>query len=89
MQFQVVKPNIILLLRERKNRSRRAAARRSYRSSFISSGRARRTASARRSPSADGIVAAPISPYGWSKLMTEIMLRDAGTAHGLSHVMGA
>ena len=25
----------------------------------------------------------PISPYGWSKLMTEIMLRDAGTADGL------
>jgi UDP-glucose 4-epimerase len=29
----------------------------------------------------------PISPYGWSKLMTEIMLRDAGNAHGLSHVI--
>jgi UDP-glucose 4-epimerase len=29
----------------------------------------------------------PISPYGWSKLMTEIMLRDAGTAHGLQHVI--
>ena len=29
----------------------------------------------------------PISPYGWSKLMTEIMLRDAGTAHGLKHVI--
>jgi UDP-glucose 4-epimerase len=26
----------------------------------------------------------PISPYGWSKLMTEIMLRDAGT--DLHHV---
>ena len=30
---------------------------------------------------------APISPYGWSKLMTEIMLRDAGIAHGLRHVI--
>jgi UDP-glucose 4-epimerase len=30
---------------------------------------------------------APISPYGWSKLMTEIMLRDAGTAHDLNHVI--
>jgi UDP-glucose 4-epimerase len=30
---------------------------------------------------------APISPYGWSKLMTEIMLRDAGTAHNLHHVI--
>ena len=29
----------------------------------------------------------PISPYGWSKLMTEIMLRDASRAHGLSHVI--
>jgi UDP-glucose 4-epimerase len=29
----------------------------------------------------------PISPYGWSKLMTEIMLRDAGSAHGLSYVI--
>jgi UDP-glucose 4-epimerase len=29
----------------------------------------------------------PISPYGWSKLMTEIMLRDAGIAHGLAHVI--
>jgi UDP-glucose 4-epimerase len=29
----------------------------------------------------------PISPYGWSKLMTEIMLRDAGTAYGLQHVI--
>jgi UDP-glucose 4-epimerase len=29
----------------------------------------------------------PISPYGWSKLMTEIMLRDASHAHGLAHVI--
>jgi UDP-glucose 4-epimerase len=29
----------------------------------------------------------PMSPYGWSKLMTEIMLRDAGTAHGLRYVI--
>jgi UDP-glucose 4-epimerase len=29
----------------------------------------------------------PISPYGWSKLMTEQMLRDAGAAHGLQHVI--
>src|ERR1041384_819475 len=26
----------------------------------------------------------PMSPYGSSKLMTEIMLRDAGVAHGLN-----
>jgi UDP-glucose 4-epimerase len=29
----------------------------------------------------------PISPYGWSKLMTEIMLRDATSAYGLQHVI--
>jgi UDP-glucose 4-epimerase len=29
----------------------------------------------------------PISPYGWSKLMTEIMLRDASHAHGMGHVI--
>jgi UDP-glucose 4-epimerase len=29
----------------------------------------------------------PISPYGWSKLMTEIMLRDASRAHDLAHVI--
>jgi UDP-glucose 4-epimerase len=29
----------------------------------------------------------PTSPYGSSKLMTEIMLRDAGTAHGLRYVI--
>lgn len=30
---------------------------------------------------------APMSPYAASKLMTETMLRDAGAAHGLSHVI--
>ena len=29
----------------------------------------------------------PISPYGWSKLMSEIMLRDAGRALGLNYVI--
>jgi UDP-glucose 4-epimerase len=29
----------------------------------------------------------PISPYGWSKLMTEIMLRDASHAHRMGHVI--
>jgi UDP-glucose 4-epimerase len=28
----------------------------------------------------------PISPYGWSKLMSEVMLRDAARAHELSYV---
>jgi UDP-glucose 4-epimerase len=30
---------------------------------------------------------APMSPYGSSKLMTEIMLRDAGIAHSLDYVI--
>jgi UDP-glucose 4-epimerase len=29
----------------------------------------------------------PTSPYGSSKLMSKIMLRDAGNAHGLRHVI--
>ncbi|HEY6256729.1 MAG TPA: UDP-glucose 4-epimerase GalE [Xanthobacteraceae bacterium] len=29
----------------------------------------------------------PMSPYGSSKLMTEIMLRDAGAAHGLGYLV--
>jgi UDP-glucose 4-epimerase len=29
----------------------------------------------------------PISPYGWSKLMTEIMLRDVGRAQGLRYAI--
>jgi UDP-glucose 4-epimerase len=39
-----------------------------------------------RMPIAEDDPTVPASPYGWSKLMTEIMLRDASTAHGLSHV---
>ncbi|WP_181707991.1 UDP-glucose 4-epimerase GalE [Chthonobacter rhizosphaerae] len=30
---------------------------------------------------------APVSPYGWSKLMTEIMLRDTAAAHGLRYAV--
>ena len=29
----------------------------------------------------------PVSPYGWSKLMSEVMLRDAGHAHGLRYTI--
>ena len=39
-----------------------------------------------RVPIAEDDPTMPLSPYGWSKLMTEIMLRDACTAHGLRHV---
>ena len=38
------------------------------------------------SPTGEDSPTLPISPYGWSKLMTEIMLRDAARAHGLRHV---
>jgi UDP-glucose 4-epimerase len=38
-------------------------------------------------PVREGAPTLPISPYGWSKLMTEIMLRDASAAHGLQHVI--
>ncbi len=38
-------------------------------------------------PVTENAPAQPISPYGWSKLMSEIMLGDAGRAHGLGHVI--
>jgi UDP-glucose 4-epimerase len=40
-----------------------------------------------RVPVAEDAPALPISPYGWSKLMTEVMLRDVAAAHGLGHVI--
>src|SRR5215475_14601604 len=40
-----------------------------------------------RVPVAEGTQLAPMSPYGSSKLMTEIMLRDAAAAHGLKYVV--
>lgn len=38
-------------------------------------------------PVAEDAPTLPMSPYGWSKLMTEIMLRDASCAHGMGHVI--
>jgi UDP-glucose 4-epimerase len=38
-------------------------------------------------PVAEDDPVAPMSPYGSSKLMTEIMLRDAGAAYGLPYVI--
>ncbi len=40
-----------------------------------------------RTPVVEDDITIPISPYGSSKLMTEIMLRDAAAAHGLSYVV--
>jgi UDP-glucose 4-epimerase len=39
-----------------------------------------------RVPVAEDDPTVPLSPYGWSKLMTEVMLRDTTAAHGLGHV---
>ena len=38
-------------------------------------------------PVAEDAPLAPMSPYGSSKMMTEIMLRDAGAVHDLKHVI--
>src|SRR5450631_801318 len=40
-----------------------------------------------RIPINEDDVTVPMSPYGSSKLMTEIMLRDAAAAHGLSYLI--
>jgi len=40
-----------------------------------------------RVPVAEDDPTVPMSPFGSSKLMTETMLRDAGAAHGLRHVI--
>ncbi|MBK5961191.1 UDP-glucose 4-epimerase GalE [Rhodoplanes elegans] len=40
-----------------------------------------------QTPVAEDATLAPMSPYGSSKLMSEIMLRDATLAHGLGHVI--
>src|SRR5262249_30254633 len=40
-----------------------------------------------RVPAREDDATVPTSPYGSSKLMTEIMLRDAAAAHGLRHVI--
>ncbi len=40
-----------------------------------------------RVPVAEDAPLNPVSPYGWSKLMTEVMLRDCAVAHGLGHVI--
>lgn len=39
-----------------------------------------------RVPVAEDDPTVPLSPYGWSKLMTEQMLRDTSAAHPLTHV---
>jgi len=40
-----------------------------------------------KTPAKEDSPTQPTSPYGWSKLMTEIMLRDAAHAHDLSYLI--
>jgi UDP-glucose 4-epimerase len=54
---------------------------------FIFSSTAAVYGNATASPVDEDQPTVPISPYGWSKLMTEIILRDASRAHGLAHVI--
>jgi UDP-glucose 4-epimerase len=54
---------------------------------FIFSSTAAVYGNAERVPLREDAPTAPISPYGSSKLMSEIMLHDAGKAHGLRFVV--
>jgi len=63
-----------------------AAVRRSVRH-FIFSSTAAVYGNPARIPAHEDDPTVPTSPYGSSKLMTEIMLRDAGAAHGLRYMM--
>lgn len=55
-------------------------------SRFVFSSTAAVYGDAARVPISEDDPTTPISPYGWSKLMTERILRDAGRAHGLQWV---
>jgi UDP-glucose 4-epimerase len=54
---------------------------------FIFSSTAAVYGTPRTSPIAEDAVLAPMTPYGSSKLMTEVMLADTARAHGLRHVI--
>jgi UDP-glucose 4-epimerase len=54
---------------------------------FIFSSTAAVYGNAEQNPVPENAATAPISPYGTSKLMSEIMLHDAGKAHGLRFVI--
>jgi len=54
---------------------------------FIFSSTAAVYGNTERAPVTEDDPLLPMSPYGSSKLMTEIMLRDASAAHGLTHVI--
>jgi UDP-glucose 4-epimerase len=54
---------------------------------FIFSSTAAVYGNPQRVPVGEDAPAAPMSPYGNSKLMSEIMLKDAAAAHGLNYVI--
>jgi UDP-glucose 4-epimerase len=54
---------------------------------FIFSSTAAVYGNPKRVPVREDDATVPMSPYGSSKLMTEIILRDAGSAYGLRHVI--
>ncbi|HVV41628.1 MAG TPA: UDP-glucose 4-epimerase GalE [Nitrobacter sp.] len=63
------------------------AAVRSGVSRFIFSSTAAVYGNPERMPVSEDAPTRPLSPYGSSKLMTEIMLHDVATAHGLNYVV--
>lgn len=53
---------------------------------FIFSSTAAVYGNPREIPVSETAECAPVSPYGWSKLMTEVMLRDTAAAHDFRYV---
>jgi UDP-glucose 4-epimerase len=52
---------------------------------FIFSSTAAVYGNPKENPVSEGADLVPVSPYGWSKLMTEVMLRDTAHAHDFSY----
>lgn len=69
-----------------KSRSLISAAVRNQVARFIFSSTAAVYGDAKESPISEATVLNPVSPYGTSKLMTEMMLRDTAAAHPLNYV---
>jgi UDP-glucose 4-epimerase len=54
---------------------------------FVFSSTAAVYGDAQGQPVREDVPTAPTNPYGWSKLMTEQMLRDTSAAHGMRHAI--